>query len=137
MTASSQSNAPHGSVDGNDACPWKMRALFNEGLKYCVDRSIRFGLTVLPPRQPNFAYNQERDTLSVLMEYRNPQGIIMARTHQYVRGRRRMASGHGDPVLLRENGRLVQRRHRDDEECVDCPTWRPRAAQSAQELPRR
>jgi hypothetical protein len=73
--------------------------------------------------------------MSIVVEYRNPEGIIMARTHQYVRGNRRQASGLGAPTTLNDGGRFLVRRHKDDERCEDCDAWRPRAAETATRLP--
>lgn len=71
----------------------------------------------------------------MIVHYTDPERVFMAETHHYAIGRKRLASGYEDPILLWDGSEVVDRRHKDGEECPECATWKPLAEQSRQLLP--
>jgi hypothetical protein len=72
---------------------------------------------------------------TIVVQYRNERGEVMAETHHYAAGRWRLASGYEDPTLINIDGELVDRWHKDDVRCVECGRWQQRAEESKELLP--
>ncbi len=114
------------------ACPYSMRAIFNEGFARCRQKRARYQQERLKITQPEpaAAARLGAGVLSITTRYRSDNGTLMAETHHYRRGNRILASGFEDPKLLRVNREYVEPSHGDGEWCADCAEWRPRAEAS-------
>ena len=117
-------------------CPYKMRAIFNEGLARCRQKRTRYQqerLWIGRP-EPGAAARLGSAALSITTRYRSEVGMLMAETHHYRTGNRILASGFEDPKLLRVDHEYVEPGHADDQWCPECAEWRQRAERSKQLL---
>src|SRR5438093_6357981 len=135
MSSGAQFNVP--APGQGYACPYRLRAVFNEALAYCRRIGERF--TESPGRRewPARLHGFPTGAVSRLKRYFNPQRLPMAETHHYRYRQWMLASGYEDPTAVRIDGEWLERQpdHGDDDWCPDCPIWRPRADASKALLP--
>ena len=116
------------SIAPRPACPWLVRARFNESR--FVQRAARGELQVRVPRSypTPAAQNQAPGTVTQKLEYWSPDGRRLVVAIQYLRLDGTLGgSGRPDPKLLVDGNERLTPNHGDDESCADCSAWRPRA----------
>lgn len=107
-----------------------MRLAFNQGLSYCRQHRIRYVPQRLAHHDPGPQVRLPEGARTLVTRYLSDRGLLMADTHQYLRGRQRLASGYEDPIRLRFEGEVVERWHADQQHCPQCDRWRQQAEAS-------